>query len=90
MSGKLGDKHYIVPLPPSGIPANVRRLVREVRKEHGEAHVNFYQTPNVFRICTGTRLSGSKKYMRTSFWIEISNRPLEVRESPDWPLVDTR
>lgn len=90
MSEKLGKSHFILPLPSSGIPAKVRRLIEGTRKRYGVAHVNFYQTPELFRARIGRRADGRHKYMRTFFWIEVSNQPLKRREKPDWPLYHER
>ena len=87
----LGEQHYIIPLPPSGIPAKIMRLIEDVREAHGGVtHVNIYQTPNEFRYCSGLRANGNKRYLRTTFWMELSNRPLSIREKVDWPVENSR
>lgn len=73
--------HYIIALPPSGIPKKIMQLIRSVRKKHGVVYTTFYQTPNSF-----TMRPTQNKYIRTNFWIEISNEPLSKRPTPDWPL----
>ncbi len=89
---KSGNKHYILPLPVTGIPMRIKRLIKEVRKEHGVAHVHIYQTPDVFSVrCRGHKdTRNSARFMSTSFWIEISNKSLKMRSNPDWPSDEIR
>lgn len=79
------NAHYIIALPPSGIPKKVMRLIESIRKMHGVAHTTLYQTPNSFSM-----RPTQNKFIRTNFWIEISDQPLPKRLNPDWPLESQR
>lgn len=89
MLEKSYDSYYIIPLPAAGIPSDVRKLIESTKKRHGKAFVNLYQTPDEFRVLTGKRPDGGSRYVRTNFYIEISNKPLKIRDDPSWPLHST-
>jgi hypothetical protein len=73
--------HYIIALPPVGIPKKIMQIIKSMREKYGVVHTTLYQTPNSF-----TMRPAQNKYVKTNFWIEISNKPLTRRPTPDWPL----
>ena len=81
MPEKLNEQRYIIPLPPSGIPAKCRRLIKEIRETTGSVHVNMYQTKKTFSIQVG-----KESYREMNCWMEVSADPLEIRSDPDWPV----
>jgi hypothetical protein len=87
VSESSGEAHFIIALPPSGIPKKHMGIIKGIREQYGVAHVNIYQTKNFFRTCVGKYPNGRNRYIRTFIWMEVSSQPLEFRESPDWPLL---
>lgn len=84
MSKKLemGDRkvHYIIALPHSGIPTKVMSLIKNIESRYGSAHVVMYTAPSEFSAKTG-----GSRYIKTFYWVEISEKPLPLRASAEWP-----
>ena len=73
--------HFIVALPPSGVPAQVLRAVQSIREQFGKAYTTVYCTTNPF-----TMKPKERSRVRTSYWMEASSKPIKKRASPEWPL----
>jgi hypothetical protein len=73
--------HYVIAIPPDGIPHKVMRLIDSIHEKYGHVYTTVYQARTAFSM-----KPKRGKYVLTTHWMEISERPLSKRPSPEWPL----